>query len=84
MSVLPVRLHVHTYIIITVVTIMQLFVGEDGFVGSLLEHSAADGPAAIVIDVFTLDLLYVMHHNNNIVLGTKINRQVVWVWPLTT
>ena len=53
------------------VTIMQLFVGEDGFVGSLLEHSAADGPAAIVIDVFTLDLLYVMHHNNNIVLWAQ-------------
>ena len=37
--------------------ISQLLVGEDGFVGSLLEHSAADGPAAIVIDIFTLDLL---------------------------
>ena len=35
----------------------QLLVGEDGFVGSLLEHSAADGPAAILIDVFMLDLL---------------------------
>lgn len=39
----------------------QLLVGEDGFVGSLLEHSAADGPAAIVIDIFTLDLLWDMH-----------------------
>ena len=37
--------------------LLQMFIGEDGFVGSLLEHSAADGPPAIMIDVFTLDLM---------------------------
>ena len=41
---------------------LQLFVGEDGFIGSLLEHSAADGPPAIMIDVFTLDLMYIHVH----------------------
>ena len=30
--------------------------GEDGGVGSNLEHSAADGVAAITVDLFALDL----------------------------
>jgi hypothetical protein len=36
---------------------LQLFVGEDGFVGLLLEHSAADGPSATVGAMFILDLM---------------------------
>ena len=41
----------------TLQLILQLFVGEDGFVGLLLEHSAADGPSATVGAMFILDLM---------------------------
>ena len=35
----------------------KFFVSEDGFVGSLLEHSVADGPSGIMSSVFVLDIL---------------------------
>ena len=36
---------------------MQIVIGEDGGCGSILEHSAGDGPAAIASNTFVLDLL---------------------------
>ena len=35
----------------------QVVVGEDGGCGSILEHSAGDGPAAIASNIFVMDLL---------------------------
>jgi carnitine O-acetyltransferase len=35
---------------------VQIVVGEDGGSGSLLEHSAGDGPAAIASNIFAMDL----------------------------
>lgn len=37
---------------------LQLVMGDDGGAGTILEHSAADGQAAILINNFTLDVLY--------------------------
>lgn len=34
-----------------------MIVGEDGGCGSILEHSAGDGPAAIAMSIFSMDLL---------------------------
>jgi carnitine O-acetyltransferase len=36
---------------------IQIVIGEDGGCGSILEHSAGDGPAAIASNTFVLDLL---------------------------
>ena len=36
--------------------VLQTFVSEDGGVGSVLEHSGGDGPPAIAIDTFMLEL----------------------------
>lgn len=36
---------------------MQIVVGKDGGCGTILEHSAADGPPAVSINVFTLQLM---------------------------
>ena len=34
-----------------------MIIGEDGGCGSILEHSAGDGPAAIASNIFTMDLV---------------------------
>ena len=34
-----------------------MFIGEDGGCGSILEHSALDGPAATFSSIFALDLM---------------------------
>ncbi|KAL5484736.1 hypothetical protein EMCRGX_G021281 [Ephydatia muelleri] len=37
---------------------IQLIVGKDGGCGTMLEHGSADGPAAISINIFTLQLMF--------------------------
>ena len=39
---------------------MQAFISPDGGGGSNLEHSAADGVAAMQVDVYVLDTMYVV------------------------
>lgn len=39
-------------------TSSQTVVGEDGGCGSILEHSAADGPASIASNIFVMDLIH--------------------------
>ena len=34
--------------------------GEDGGCGTILEHSASDGPAAIVVNLFSLGLIHTL------------------------
>ena len=46
----------HVYVSVYISFFLQILVGEDGGVGSNLEHSAADGVAAITVDLFALDL----------------------------
>ena len=54
-ELLSVRLWLHNLSILGV----QIVIGDDGGGGSILEHSAADGPAAIAATQFALDLLFV-------------------------
>jgi carnitine O-acetyltransferase len=42
---------------------VQIIIGEDGGTGSVMEHSAGDGPAGMTSNIFTLDLLTVMKHD---------------------
>ena len=39
---------------------VQAFVSPDGGGGSNLEHSAADGIAAMQVDIYVLDMMYVI------------------------
>ena len=40
---------------------------SDGGCGSNLEHSAADGVAAMQVDIYVLDMMYVVNNHHIIV-----------------